>query len=75
MFFGGKNLPHKSNKFSCYFTHRYLSNNAIIASIRVPMQKLCHSEVDLPVFTPIIQEDAASAPIIHGKEAIHVFSM
>ena len=72
-FFGGKTFILNCNTFSCYSTHRELSNGIRIASIKLYMQKLCHSEVDLPVFTPIVREDAASAPIIHGKGASHMF--
>jgi len=30
------------------------------------MQTLCHLEVDLPILTTMIQNDAMSSPIIHG---------
>lgn len=39
------------------------------------MQKWFHLEVDLHVFTTIIQEDAMSSPIIHEKGASHVIMM
>ena len=39
------------------------------------MQKLYHSEVDLPILTTMIQEDAIIAPIIHGKWASKVIMM
>ena len=74
-FFGGKTLSINSFTSSWYSTHREISNNAIIASIRVCMQKLGHSKVDLLVFTPIVWEDGMSAPIIHGKWARHLFFM
>lgn len=32
-------------------------------------------EVDLPVLTTLIQDDATSAPIIHGKGASHMIMM
>jgi len=75
MFFGGKTLSLKRSTFSCYSTHREFSNGARIASIGVRMQKLCHSKVDFPIFTPIVREDVASAHIIHGKGASHMFVM
>jgi len=50
-------------------------NGARSESIRVRMQNLCHSEVDLLVFTPIVREDAAVAPTIHGKGASHMIMM
>jgi len=31
------------------------------------MQKLWHSEVDLPVFTPIVWENVASSPLFMEK--------
>jgi len=36
------------------------------------MQKLCHSEVNLPILTTMIQEDAMSTQIIHVKWDSHV---
>jgi len=39
------------------------------------MQKLCHSEVDLPIFTTISQENATLAPIIHEKGASQMIMM
>jgi len=39
------------------------------------MQKLCHLEVELLVFTPIVREDVVSTPIIHGKGARHMIMM
>ena len=75
MFLEGKTLLVYFYTFSCYSTHRYLSNDVRSMSIRVRMKKLCHSEVDLPVLTPIIKEDAASTPIIHGKQVSHMFLM
>lgn len=66
MFFGGKMMQE---------LHKELSHCVRIMSIGVRMQKLCHSEADLPIFTPIVREDDASAPIIHGKGASHVFVM
>lgn len=67
IFFWGKTLPLMRSTFSCYSTHIKLSTVARIVSIGVCMQNLCHSKVDLPIFTPIVREDAAPAPIIHGK--------
>lgn len=75
VFWGGKIFPLSRRIFTCYSTHRDLSNGGRSESIRVCMQKLCHLEVDLPVFTPIIQEDVASAPIIHGKGDSHMIVM
>jgi len=60
---------------SYYFTHKYISNCARSVSIEVRMQKLCHSKVDLPVFTPIVCKDVVSTPIIHEKRASHVIMM
>lgn len=61
--------------FSFYSTYKNISNDTTITSIRVCKKKLCHLEVDLPVFTPIVQEDAFSTPIIHGKGASYMFVM
>ena len=61
--FWGKNLSLKNRTFSCYSTHRYISNGARLTSIEVRMQKLCHSKVDLPVSTPIVCEDATLASL------------
>ena len=74
-FFGGKISFLNHIIISFYSTHRNISNDIIIASIRVHMQKLCCSEVDLPIFRPIVWEDVALAPIIHGKWARHMFVM
>ena len=52
-----------------YSTHQDLSNNVRITLIGVHMQKLCHLEVDLPIFTTIIREDGTPAPVIHEKWA------
>ena len=73
--FWAKTLSLTQNTSSCYFTHKNISNGTRIVSIGVCMQKLCHLEVDLLVFTPIVQEDVASASIIHGKGASHEFLM
>ena len=72
IFFGLNNLP--CHIFS-YSMHREISNNARITSIKVCMQMLCHSEVDFPILTIIIQEDVMSTPIIHGKGASHLIMM
>jgi len=74
-FFRGKSFPLKSIIFSCYSSHREISNSRRITSIRVRMQKLCHLEVDLSIFTPIVWQDATSTPIIHGKGASHMVWM
>ena len=51
--FRGKTLLLKHSAFSYDSTHIVLSNDTRMASIGVCMQKLCHSEVDLPIFTTI----------------------
>ena len=75
IFFGVKFFLFSVTHLFSYSTNTYLSNDARKALIRVCMQKLCHSEIDLLVFTPIIREDGVLAPIIHGKRDIHVFVM
>ena len=66
-FLGGKKLPPLRCTFPCYSTHKDISNGTRSAPFRVSMQKLCHSEVELPIVTPIVLEDVVSTPIIHGK--------
>lgn len=61
--------------YRCYSTHKDIFNYSRSASIGFHMQKLCHSEVDLPIFTPIVWEDAAPTPIIYGKGGSHMFVM
>ena len=75
MFFGGKTFLPKCHTFSCYCKHKKLSNSARITSIGVHMQTLCHLEVDLHVFTPIVQEDPVLPCIIDGKRDSHLFVM
>lgn len=58
-----------------FIIYTYISNVVISMPIGVRMQKLCHLEVDIPIFTPIGHEDATTTPIIHGKRASHVIMM
>jgi len=71
-FFGVK-LGHSRTTPFHVVLHRDISNDARITSTRVCMQNLFHLEAGLPLYTPIVQEDAAKAPIIHGKGDRHAF--
>ena len=62
------------NKIS-YSTERDLSDDRIIASIDIHIQNLCHLEVDLPILTTMIREDATLALVTRGKGAIHMGTM
>ena len=66
-FLGFKRFFISHRTTSWYYTQRDISNGTRSAWIEVCMQKLCHSKFDLPIFTPIVRDDAASAPIIRGK--------
>lgn len=53
----------------------YLFDCVRITSIRVRVRNFFLLEVDLSKLNTIIQEDATSIPIIHGKWASHMTMM
>ena len=73
MSFGDKTLPLMRAPFDVILHTESFPTAQELHQSESVCKSYAHSKVDLPVFTPIVPEDAASTPIIHGKGASHVF--